>query len=57
MSKLCVLVQSQERIQMNGILANAVEWGVKVLHVDGMINTFVINSFVIVSKMRCFLPS
>ncbi|KAA0702782.1 Protein DBF4 -like protein A [Triplophysa tibetana] len=30
--------QSQERIQMNGILANALEWGVKVLHVDDVIS-------------------
>ncbi|XP_016137699.1 uncharacterized protein [Sinocyclocheilus grahami] len=27
-------VTDTERVQMNGILANAVEWGVKVLHVD-----------------------
>ncbi|XP_057196306.1 protein DBF4 homolog A [Triplophysa rosa] len=30
--------QSQERIQMNGILANALEWGIKVLHVDDVIS-------------------
>lgn len=31
-------VKEQERFQMNGILANAVEWGVKVLHVDDVIS-------------------
>lgn len=36
--KRVVKEQSQERIQMNGILANAVEWGVKVLHVDDVIS-------------------
>lgn len=32
------VVKEQERIQMNGILANAVEWGVKVLLVDDVIS-------------------
>ncbi|KAF4102856.1 protein DBF4 homolog A [Onychostoma macrolepis] len=32
------VVKEQERVQMNGILANAVEWGVKVLHVDDVIS-------------------
>ncbi|XP_042629003.1 protein DBF4 homolog A-like [Cyprinus carpio] len=32
------VVKEQERVQMNGILANALEWGVKVLHVDDVIS-------------------
>ncbi|XP_067305649.1 protein DBF4 homolog A [Pseudorasbora parva] len=32
------VVKDQERVQMNGILANAVEWGIKVLHVDDVIS-------------------
>ncbi|XP_050988207.1 protein DBF4 homolog A [Labeo rohita] len=32
------VVKEQERVQINGILANAVEWGVKVLHVDDVIS-------------------
>ncbi|XP_051575682.1 protein DBF4 homolog A-like isoform X2 [Myxocyprinus asiaticus] len=32
------VVKEQERVQMNGILAHAVEWGVKVLHVDDVIS-------------------
>ncbi|XP_026083312.1 protein DBF4 homolog A isoform X1 [Carassius auratus] len=32
------VVKEQERVQMNGILANALEWGVKVLHVDDVVS-------------------
>lgn len=35
---------------MNGILANALEWGVKVLHVDGII--FITINTCIVREMR-----
>lgn len=37
---------------MNGILANAVEWGVKVLHVDG-INIIIIINACVVRQVRC----
>lgn len=30
------IVCVQERVQMNKILSNALEWGVKILYVDGM---------------------
>ncbi|XP_052000702.1 protein DBF4 homolog A-like [Xyrauchen texanus] len=32
------IVKEQEHVQMNGILANALEWGVKVLHVEDVIS-------------------
>ncbi|MCJ8745540.1 hypothetical protein PDJAM_G00131330 [Pangasius djambal] len=32
------VVKEQERIQMNRILANALEWGVKILHIDDVIS-------------------
>ncbi len=37
---------------MNGILANAVEWGVKVLHVNGSTFVIIINTC-IVKEVRC----
>uniref|UniRef100_A0A8C1J410 Protein DBF4 homolog A n=1 Tax=Cyprinus carpio TaxID=7962 RepID=A0A8C1J410_CYPCA len=44
------VVKEQERVQMNGILANALEWGVKVLHVDGII--FITINTCIVREIR-----
>lgn len=52
MSDLGFSVLLQERVQMNGILANAVEWGVKVLHVDGIIIIIIINTCFVI-QVRC----
>lgn len=38
-SFLCsyTVVCFQERVKMNKILSNALEWGVKILYIDGML--------------------